>query len=124
MTFLPLRSRLHALQRLAGLGVVRIDLQSAVVFGERVGGVALTLEHGADVEVRRRAARVDAQDLAIGTDGLIESTIGGEHQPEAANDTKEGRARNRRTELIVMPLLDELPRMPREGILLAADDRQ
>lgn len=36
----------------------------------------------------------------------------GEFMPEASNDTEEGRAANRRTEIIVMPLLSEIPELP------------
>ncbi len=37
----------------------------------------------------------------------------GMYLPEASNDTPEGRAENRRTEIIVMPTVDELPEMPK-----------
>jgi len=34
-----------------------------------------------------------------------------EFMPEASNDTDEGRAQNRRTEVIIMPTLDEIPEL-------------
>ena len=38
----------------------------------------------------------------------------GEHFPDDTNDTDEGKAANRRLEIIVMPRADELPRLPRD----------
>ena len=37
----------------------------------------------------------------------------GEFLPDAPNDTDEGRAENRRTEIIIMPTLDEIPALPK-----------
>ncbi len=36
----------------------------------------------------------------------------GEFMPEASNDTEDGRLQNRRTEIIIMPLLSEIPELP------------
>ena len=36
----------------------------------------------------------------------------GEHQPVAKNDTDKNRALNRRTELVILPTLDEIPPLP------------
>jgi len=36
----------------------------------------------------------------------------GEYDPETSNDSEEGRTANRRTEIIIMPKIDEIPRMP------------
>ena len=128
------------------LGQSRLKPEGAAALG-RIAGVLKTLNgreflvagHTDNVPVSRKSTlyksnwelsqmRALTVLLALERQGVrpkqIAATGYGEHQPEAANDTKEGRARNRRTELIVMPLLDELPRMPREEILLAADDRQ
>ncbi len=38
----------------------------------------------------------------------------GENMPEASNDTDEGKAQNRRTEIIIMPLLSEIPEFPKD----------
>ena len=37
----------------------------------------------------------------------------GEHHPEMSNDTEEGKQENRRTEVIIMPTLDEIPELPK-----------
>lgn len=37
----------------------------------------------------------------------------GEFHPDAPNDTEEGKQENRRTEIIIMPTLDEIPKLPR-----------
>ena len=53
---------------------------------------------------------------ALEAEGVSPSRIAaagyGEHQPVTSNDTDEGKARNRRIEIIAMPRLDELPRLP------------
>lgn len=36
----------------------------------------------------------------------------GEFHPDAANDTEDGMQENRRTEIIIMPTLDEIPELP------------
>ena len=38
----------------------------------------------------------------------------GEYDPVASNDTEEGKALNRRIEIILMPNLDELPQIPND----------
>ena len=45
-----------------------------------------------------------------GVDGAHLSAAGyGQYAPIASNDTEEGRAENRRIEIVLMPNLDELP---------------
>ena len=39
----------------------------------------------------------------------------GEYVPVASNDTREGRAANRRTRIVVLPKLDEFNKMIEEG---------
>lgn len=38
----------------------------------------------------------------------------GEYMPVTSNDTDEGKAQNRRTEIIIMPTLDEIPVLPKK----------
>jgi hypothetical protein len=38
----------------------------------------------------------------------------GEHDPVASNKTKEGREKNRRIEIVLLPDLGEMPPMPKE----------
>jgi chemotaxis protein MotB len=40
----------------------------------------------------------------------------GEYIPVASNDTREGRAANRRTRIVVLPKLDEFNKMIEEGL--------
>jgi len=41
----------------------------------------------------------------------LSATGYGEFDPVAANDTPEGKAQNRRIEIVIMPNLDELPKV-------------
>jgi chemotaxis protein MotB len=40
----------------------------------------------------------------------------GEHVPVASNDTREGRASNRRTRIVVLPKLEEFNKLIEEGL--------
>ena len=53
------------------------------------------------------------QDGGVGPKFLAAAGYG-EHDPVAANDSDEGKALNRRIEIILMPNLDELPALPKD----------
>jgi chemotaxis protein MotB len=56
-----------------------------------------------------RALAVTQQLIKDGVDPARITAAGrGEHAPKASNDTKEGKAKNRRTEIILEPQLDEI----------------
>lgn len=60
----------------------------------------------------RRSLAVMEYLVTSGIDPALLGAAGyGEHHPVSDNGTEEGRARNRRTEIIVMPTLNEIPKM-------------
>lgn len=53
------------------------------------------------------------QDGGVSPDKLAAAGYG-EHDPVASNDTDDGKALNRRIEIVLMPNLDELPALPKD----------
>jgi chemotaxis protein MotB len=53
------------------------------------------------------------QDAGVAPDKLAAAGFG-EYDPIASNDTEEGRALNRRTEIVLMPKINELPDVPKD----------
>jgi chemotaxis protein MotB len=62
-----------------------------------------------------RAVTVTQFLISVGLSPKMMMAAGhGEHDPAASNKTKEGREKNRRIEIVLLPDLDEMPPMPRE----------
>ena len=54
---------------------------------------------------------VRLQELGV-SPGQLAAVGHGEFMPTSENDNDEGRSQNRRTEIIIMPTLDEIPKLP------------
>ena len=100
-----------ALKQLAGVLKDNKDIQILVeghTDNVPLGRTSPYMKNNWDLSVMRATSIVDILTNAGVAQDRITAAGKGEHSPLTTNDTAEGRAKNRRTEIILTPKLDEL----------------
>ena len=82
---------------------------------DKFGGAVGQIENNWDLSTKRATAIVNilAENKAVKKDNLTAAGRG-EYSPLMSNDTQEGKAKNRRIEIILTPKLDEISKMLNE----------